>query len=325
MRSDLETPRSLSVDVNGPVHVADYGGDPGAPTVVCVHGLANSHVSWRPFAQALAGSYRVFAVDLPGHGRSPRAGRSAGVAANQALLDRVLQRLPTPVALVGHSMGASVAVLQAARRPQALSALALLAPPAPRRRAEPISLALAARVALCAWPWLARTTLGVQLRRLGPEEFVRRGLALTCASGDAIDETMLDLLVELVAADTDGEGHAAFVEAARSVGLLVARGPRYARAIEAVRAPTLVVHGAQDRILPQTGVHRLAALQPLWRTEILHGVGHSPHLDAPHRTAELLDRFLAAQQGAASTPSVRDPEPDVEGRVRVSARKEVTT
>jgi pimeloyl-ACP methyl ester carboxylesterase len=198
------------------------------------------------------------------------------VTATQDVLDRVLKRLDTPATLVGHSMGASIAVLQAAYRPDTVSGLVLLAPPVPHRRGERISPALAAWVALCTWPWLARTLLDIQLRRLGPEELVRRRLQLTCASGDPIDESTRRLLVQLVAADTQGEDHAALVEAARSVGFLVARASAYARAIEAVQAPTLVVHGAEDRILSQVGVRRLKTMQPLWRTEVLDGVGHSP-------------------------------------------------
>ncbi len=312
MRSDLVSPRSFVVDVDGPVHVADYGGAPNVPTLVCVHGLGNSHVTWRPFAQALAGSHRILAVDLPGHGRLPRAGRSVSVAANQDLLDRVLQRLDSPAVVVGHSMGASIAVLQAAYRPDTVAALVLLAPPVPRRRVEPISPALAAHVLLCAWPSLARTALGFQLRRLGPEEYVRRRLQLTCASEEAIDEATRRLLVELVAADCSGEGHAAFVEAARSVGLLVARGNAYTCAIEAVQAPTLVLHGALDRILPEGGLRRLAALQPLWQTSLLDGVGHSPHLEAPVRTAELVREFIDTLGATASRPLVpADPQRDV--------------
>jgi pimeloyl-ACP methyl ester carboxylesterase len=46
MPSDGALPRSSFVDVDGPVHVADYGGDPQAGTIVCLHGLANSHVAW---------------------------------------------------------------------------------------------------------------------------------------------------------------------------------------------------------------------------------------------------------------------------------------
>ena len=306
-RADLSPPRSVLLDLDGPVHVADYGADhgadPGRPTVVCVHGLGNSHVSWREMARALGHAYRVLAVDLPGHGRSPRAGRSVGVDAAQGILDRVIAGLTAgPITLVGHSMGATVAMVQAARRPGSVSALALLAPPMPRRPGERMTLALAARVALCTWPWLARTTLGIQARRLGAEEFVRRRLALTCASDDGVDDMLRQSLVDQVQADRAGEAHAAFVEAARSVGWLVARSSDYQAVIGAVHAPTLVVHGAQDRILSHHGLGQLARVQPRWLTEVLEDVGHSPHMEAPRRTAQLLDDFLSGRgRGAASS------------------------
>lgn len=287
-------PRSLFLDIDGPVHVADYGGDAAAGTVVCLHGLGNSHVSWRRFAAQLTPHHRVVAVDLPGHGRSPRQGRSAGVLANLEVFGRVLEQVATePVYLVGHSMGATVAALHAASRPDTISALALLAPPMPRSRGEVPSVALAARVALCAWPWLAHRTLSRQLERLGAEEYVERGLRLTCESIDDIDITTRQLLVELVESRAAGEdAQAAFVEAARSIGLLVARAGRYREALADITTPGLVVHGSRDRLLSTSSLQQIERLQPGWATHVLEGVGHSPHLEAPERTALVVEHFL---------------------------------
>ena len=285
----VRTPRSTSLDIDGPVHVTDHGGDPGAPTVLCVHGLGSSAVSWTRLAEELDSHHRVLAVDLPGHGLSPRAGRSVSLQANGALLGRVLEQVG-PAVLVGHSMGAALAMLRAEARPTDVRGLVLLAPPMPRMPWEPMTPALALRVALCAWPWLGRAALAARSRHLGAEEVVRRGLALTCASADTIDEATRQMLIQRAESGC-AEDHATFVEAARSVGIMVARAREYARSIAAIDVPGLVVQGAADRLVSAAGLDQLAALQPDWATEVLPEVGHSPHMEAPAEVAQLVRTF----------------------------------
>jgi pimeloyl-ACP methyl ester carboxylesterase len=302
------TPRSDFLDVGGPLHVAEYGGaSPRATTVLCIHGLGSAAVSWKRFAENLSSDHRVLAVDLPGHGRTPRAGRSASVQANSALLEAVLEHVG-PAVLVGHSMGAALAVRQAAARPDHVRGVVLVAPPMPRLPWEPMAPELASRVALCAWPWLARTALAARFRRLGPEEFVRRGLALTCASTEAVDQEIQQELIQRAEAGCM-EDHATFVEAARSVGVLVARAGAYRRAIASVATPGLVVHGALDRLAAPTGVEQLASLQPGWRTALLSGIGHSPHMEAPQEVAEQVRAFTRRLGGGAERPILGTAQP----------------
>ena len=302
-------PTSTFFDVEGPIHVADYGGAEGAPVVVLLHGLGNSHVSWRMFAAELVPDFRVLAVDLPGHGLSPLMGRSTSVVANHDVLGRLILEISAdPVTLVGHSMGASLAVLQAAKHPEAVRRMALLAPPMPRSPVQMVPPALAGHVALCAWPWLARVAMARRLERLGPEEYVARGLKLTCASVEEIDPETRRLTVELVESAHAADSHAAYVEAARSMGVLLTRARQYKAAISAVTAPTVVVHGTADRLLPGRGLDQLEALQPGWRTELLEGIGHSPHLEAPGRAAGIVREFMTdrvvAQKAARTCSSV---------------------
>ncbi|WP_205471325.1 alpha/beta fold hydrolase [Nocardioides sp. SYSU D00038] len=286
---------STFVDVDGPVHVADLGGPRDAPALVCVHGLAGSHVAWRSMARELSDRYRVLAIDLPGHGRSPSAGRSAAVGDAATTLARVLDelRLP-PVTLVGHSMGAAASVLAAATSPGAVERLVLLAPPLPRVGVARLPVSLLPHIALCLFPPAGRHALRLRLRRTGLVEHVEAGLRLTCGSVEGLAEIAAARVEELEAAMAAGEDPVAtFVEAARSVGLLVARGTAYRRALLAAPGDALVVHGAGDRVVPTDGGQALRDLRPRWRTEVLDDVGHSPHLEAPDVVAGLLHRFVA--------------------------------
>lgn len=218
-------------------------------------------------------------------------------------------------------MGGALAVLQVVARPANVRGLVLLAPPMPRMPWEPMTPELALRVALCAWPWLGRAALATRFRRLGPEEYVRRALALTCASTAAVDEETQQMLVERAEAGCM-EDHATFVEAARSVGLLVVRAAAYRRTIASVAAPGVVVHGALDRLVTPAALEQLAALQPDWRTALLPGVGHSPHLEAPDEVAGQVRAFTRT---LATTVHLRRPADSYAAPRRSAILEEVTT
>lgn len=286
------------VDVDGPVHVTDFGGPADGQVLVLVHGLASSHVAWGALADELTADHRVLAVDLPGHGRTPTAGRSAGVKDAAVVLARVLDVLELPpVTLVGHSMGAAASVLAAAASPGAVDRLVLLAPPLPRRGLTFVSPALLPHVALCVWPEAGRRALHRRLARRGTLDHVLAGLRLTCGSLDAVAHVVPALVEELEAARAAGEDPiSSFVEAARSVGLLVAEGRTYREAIAAAPADTLVLHGTQDRVLTASGLEEVRRLRPDWQVELMAATGHSPHMEAPTRTARLLTDFLTTRR-----------------------------
>jgi pimeloyl-ACP methyl ester carboxylesterase len=282
--------------------------------------LGSSAVSWRRFADILSVDHRVLAVDLPGHGRSPRAGRSVGVQAYTMLLQRVLDHIG-PAVLVGHSMGGALAVLQAVARSADVRGVVLLAAPMPRMPWEPMTPELALRVALCAWPWLGRTILAARFRRLGPEEHVRRAIALTCASAESVDDQTRQLLVQRARAGCM-EDHATFVQAARSIGLLVAGSAGYRRAIASAAVPGVVVNGAVDRLVTPAALAQVAALQPDWRTSLLPGIGHSPHMEAP---GEVASQVRAFTRSLAATARPRVPMDSFAAAGPPAILEEVTT
>ena len=66
---------SRIVDLDGPVHYVDFGGLGTGPAVVLVHGLGGSHLYWDLLAPLLTDHARVWALVLPGFGRSEPGGR----------------------------------------------------------------------------------------------------------------------------------------------------------------------------------------------------------------------------------------------------------
>jgi pimeloyl-ACP methyl ester carboxylesterase len=105
-------------------------GDDG-PLVVLAHGVTSSSRTWWRVGPALAGrGFRVLAVDLRGHGASPRT--VAGLALSD-LADDVAETVTGPVdLLVGHSLGALVSLELVGRRPGFARRLVLEDPPGPR-------------------------------------------------------------------------------------------------------------------------------------------------------------------------------------------------
>jgi len=118
----------------GPVAAWSFGSTaPGTPTVLLVHGWEDDHLSWAPLIDRLVERrYRVLALDLPGHGRSPS--KLTGIpmlAEGIAALGREAELLgAAPIhATIAHSLGATATVVAAAELGLKPGRLALLAPP----------------------------------------------------------------------------------------------------------------------------------------------------------------------------------------------------
>lgn len=103
----------------------------GAGTgVVCLHSNASSSAQWRGLMDVLAPRFHVLAPDAYGAGRSPEwdSDRVICLEDEVALIEPVLARAKAPLALVGHSYGAAVALIAALARPARVRALALYEP-----------------------------------------------------------------------------------------------------------------------------------------------------------------------------------------------------
>ena len=303
------TPVTRTADLDGPFSWVDHGGPDDGQVVVAVHGLGGSHANWHDLAPLLTGAHRVLAVDLAGHGRTPRAGRSSSVRANCELLGRFLdEQVGRPAVLLGNSMGAAISVLHAADHPDHVAGLALIGPALPRLRTNVPHRALAKQVALFAVPGLAERSLARRRARLGAEAFVQATLELTCADVSKVSPSMRELAVQLCAERANGpDAEAAFLEAARSLGLLVTRASAYRALLASVTAPAVVLQGQLDRLVPPSGVAQLALLQPDWAVHLLDGVGHVPQIEAPERTAGLLLPWLASLPLAVTSTGQSGP------------------
>lgn len=121
--------RHRYADVEGVrLHWAELGSPGPRPPLVLVHGLADSHLTWRPVAAALAADRHVLMPDLAGSGLSGRPDAPYTLAWHTHLLARWLaQQGLGSVDLVGHSYGGGVAQMLLLESPARIRRLGLAA------------------------------------------------------------------------------------------------------------------------------------------------------------------------------------------------------
>ncbi len=290
--------RHKVADLDGPVHYLDFGGS--GPALLMVHGLGGSGLNWMAVGDELARRHRTMALDLAGFGQTPLFGRSAAVGANAQLVhDFIARVIAEPVVLIGNSMGGHIGVLEAAAHPEWVASLVLVDPAVPGvhvRRPQPVMLGAMAALSL---PGLANVILDRRFKRVGAEGMVRTTLALVCADPSRVDPEVVSAHVELTREreHLGRQNGRAFVQASRSIGLRMA-DPRFWARVAAVRAPTLVIHGSLDRLIPLAAARELVRRRPDWELRVLDGVGHVPMMETP----ELFLRTFTAWE-AARIPS----------------------
>jgi pimeloyl-ACP methyl ester carboxylesterase len=287
----VDLPELRILDVDGPLAYREWDG-PEETTFVLVHGLGGSHLSWVQVAAGLAGLGRVLAVDLPGFGWSPRAGRGSGLMDLRRTLSGFIESAASGrVVMCGNSMGGGVAVLQAAVDPASVEGVILAGsvfPPVRGGRPHPL---VSGAFALYEFDGLGERFVATRLRKMDPEQAVRLGFKMVAANPEAIPEDVVALHVEL-ARDRrrDPDAPAAFLDAARSMTRLGRRPAIARRAYDGVRCPVLVLHGRRDRFVPAAFAEAELARHPDWRGRIFPDLGHVPQMEAPGRwLAEVAD------------------------------------
>ncbi|GAC1327138.1 MAG: alpha/beta fold hydrolase [Candidatus Dormibacteria bacterium] len=288
---------SHTVDLGSPIHYADFGG--AGQVMVLVHGIASSHLNWMGIGEELAKSFRVFAVDLPGYGLSPRGEAPATVQNSQAFLDRFIDHVSpgAPVLLFGHSMGGLVAMLEASAHAEKVSRLLLLSPAAPYPR---VSLAVAFLPGFLAAAFLPRRSAAVVRRggqRLDPDRVVRDVFGRIIAPTSEVSEEILVAHVDLLRRQREEHDwtELALVESAGSLLKTTVRRKRFRAMVEAISSPTLLMHGTRDRLVPYRAGVLLHRCRPDWSWRPLARLGHMAQMEGADLVLATVHDWLAAR------------------------------
>jgi pimeloyl-ACP methyl ester carboxylesterase len=272
------------VDLHG--HRAIYRVAGSGPAVVLIHGMVNSSRHWEDVALRLAGSHRVVAPDLIGHGDSatPRGDYSLG--AHAATIRDLLTTIGVERAtIVGHSLGGGVAMQFFYQFPQRTERLVLVSSGGLGREVSPLlrgaalpGAALGLRVAANRRVVAALQGAGRSLRGCG----ISKGVYL-----EAVARALRPL----------GEpgSRRAFLQTLRSV--IDVHG-QHVSAVDRLyllgEMPTLIVWGERDRTIPVDHGREAHLAIPHCRFETLPRAAHFPHLEDVDGLAGVLADFLAS-------------------------------
>ena len=255
------------------LHLRDSG-PKDAPAVVLIHGFGASLHTWEPWAQALSTDLRVIRFDLPGSGLSePDPTGDYSDARSLALLTAVLDQLSIERAhLVGHSIGGRIAWTFAARHPARTRRLVLVAPDG-----------FASPGFEYGKPAEVPALLGA-MRYVLPKPLLRMNLAPAYANPDLLTDDLTTRYHDLMRAP--GARDALLARLRQTV--LVDPVPL----LKSIQAPTLLVWGERDAMIPFANSADYLAAVPDIRRVAVPGVGHLPQEEALPAVIEAVHRFL---------------------------------
>lgn len=269
----LASPSDL-IDVAGVrLHVRDSG-PRDAPAMVLLHGFGSSLQTWDAWEPRLASQYRVVRLDLPGGGLSgPDPTGDYTDERSMAVLVGLLDRLGVGRAIVvGNSMGGRIAWAFAAAHPERVSGLVLISPDG---------------FASPGFAYGKTPDVGVAIQAMRfvlPRQLVRMSLAPAYADSRALTDERLDRYYDLLRAP--GARPAMIARMKQSI-----RFDPMGR-LASIRAPTLVLWGEDDRLIPFSNAADYLRAIPAATLEALAGVGHLPQEEAPERSLDALLRFV---------------------------------
>jgi pimeloyl-ACP methyl ester carboxylesterase len=267
MSGEAEATESSTLSLSdGDIHVCQDG-PRDAPALLLIHGSASSTRSWNPLVPLLAQAHHVIRIDLLGHGRSAKPAGSSYALPDQARrAGAVLDRLGVEQAVVvGHSSGGVVATALAEQRPDLVPALALV------NTGPSLDAFIAPQtgtVGLSQWP-----PSDEQIRQFASTGFSRAGYQVPSELLDDVRRMTLHTLTETMQATRE------YLEQQALPGRLAVLGK-----------PLLVVFGEEDRRWRASSAADYRVV-PGAQVELLPGLGHSPILEDPQRTAVALLAF----------------------------------
>jgi pyruvate dehydrogenase E2 component (dihydrolipoamide acetyltransferase) len=263
-------PVTETADVGGrAIRYAGAGQD--GDVVLLVHGYGGDRNSWLFLQAPMAERYRVYALDLPGHGASAKDVGDGSVGLLADAVTGVLDAIGARRAhLAGHSLGGAVALAAAAADPGRIGSLTLIAPAGFGREINAAYLR-----------GFADAQTRRELKPLIGQLFADDGLVtrqvvddlLAYKRLDGVDEALHTLLGTLLADDGTQRHDAAAAVAA--IGGTV---------------PITVIWGTADRIIPPGQADSVAGAA----CHLLDGAGHMPHLERPAEVQATIEEAIAS-------------------------------
>ncbi len=248
------------------------------PSLILLHGLGASKDQWGPEMCELARDHHCLFIDLPGHGQSTFLARqSLGPKAMLAEVETLLDKLSVrPIVLIGSSLGGCVAALYAARKPERVERLVLLAPAGLGEAALGPAFQASLREGQngsFGYRTVEEMQLFWRLLFARPPRVPDRLARALAASGRARYTTL-----QKVVTDTRHEG----------LGVLVEQLP-------SIACRTLVIWGSDDQVFPITVLASVLRTLPNASSQVIEGTGHVPYLERGSEVVAAITRFMGGR------------------------------
>lgn len=236
------------------------GGRTDKPPVLLLHGAGGDHLVWPAEIRRMPG-FRVAALDLPGHGRSPGSGCQSVDDYARAVFQFMDETGFWQAVLIGHSMGGAVALCAAASNPRRIVGLGLVSS-GPRLQVPGVILENVSNPSTYSFAAQSLHSL-----MCGPQTHPR------------LAEKNLGRLLSLRPTLLYGD-------------LLACGGYDATEWLESIRVPVLVTCGTQDKLTPPRYSSMLAESIPGAALQTVDGAGHLVMLEQPLRVQKILSVFL---------------------------------
>jgi 3-oxoadipate enol-lactonase len=240
------------------------------PNVILVHGYPLDGAMWSGVARALSNRFRVFKLDLPGHGEN-LAAPEGSVESYADFLEAVLANVQGPAGIAGFSMGGYAVLALMKRSPAAVAALALVDT---RAGADDEAGKAARGVALDA------------VRAGGPAAIVEGMLEKLLSPAGRANEGLVERLRRMILRQKP--------EALESDLAAMRDRPDSRDLLPRIAIPTLILTGEADVITPPAEGESMAGAIPGARFVLVPGAGHMAPMERPGAVASALSEHFAA-------------------------------
>jgi pimeloyl-ACP methyl ester carboxylesterase len=257
----------------------------GSPVLLLHGGGADSAIlSWELAIEPLARHHRVIAPDLPGYGETdcPNV-KFSNTYYTEFLIDFMKEVGLTSACVAGLSLGGAIALQLCLSAPQRVEKLVLvssfgLQPRAPLHKLGYVLVRI---------PGLTKLTWA--LLRIGPAT-IRLSMRNVVHNADALTDDLVNTI--LLEARKPPVGRA-FRSYHKSSVQWKGISTYFMPLLKEIRVPTLIVHGAEDRLVPLTYAEQAHALIPRSELFVMRDCGHWPPRENPAEFNKRLEEFLA--------------------------------
>jgi pimeloyl-ACP methyl ester carboxylesterase len=262
--------------------------DRGEPPIVLLHCYSCSLEWWDSLLPLLAERHRVIRIDLLGHGGSEKPSSGYSIEGQAQLVAGALSELDVQGAVVvGHSLGFSVATALAEQSSQLVD--------------RAVDIGAAPNGDFGSLPFTARIgyvpVLGEAAWRVSPSFAIKDAYGSAFAPDYGAEAGFAD--PDRVVEDLRAMTYTSFDQVRTAHDDYASEGPLDSR-ITSAAIPLLVIFGAEDQLVDDPGAAAEAYTDvPGAQIEIIDGAGHSPNVEKPEETAELIERFAAGATPAA--------------------------